>query len=238
MTTGSLFDPYLFSQTGVDSGVLTMLGVVVHSFGEPGEYRGTVHREEAPEATFTISVDKAAAVAQATIDLARLTNPHPSGCDCGADHGAHFVVHPRGFAVFHVSGGRGGYWATVRRADEDPDVVAYDTRRLEPGDTFSAMLLRPGSYSLRNDLSDAYGEIVVPYPTVGDKPFRPPPPADVECGGAFEPRELRLHPTQGLNIRIVEPARVRIELVEPDEGPGRPSRRRAGWKKRALQQLE
>ena len=50
------FDRNLFTQIGLDSGSLTMLGSVIHQFAEAGEYRGTVRREAAGEAVFYISV--------------------------------------------------------------------------------------------------------------------------------------------------------------------------------------
>ena len=39
------FDRNLFTQIGLDSGSLTMLGAVIHSFRKPGEYRGSVRTE-------------------------------------------------------------------------------------------------------------------------------------------------------------------------------------------------
>src|SRR6266545_1626719 len=109
------FDRNLFTQIGLDSGAITMLGSVVHSFGEPGEFRGTVRSGAQPEATFYVSVDKNCAIAQVTIDLATLAGTAPSRGDstkdgsCCDDHGKpdekRFVVHPKGYAVFHVSGG-------------------------------------------------------------------------------------------------------------------------------------
>jgi hypothetical protein len=215
-------DPNFFNQIGLDSGALTMLGTVVHSFGEPGEYRGTAQRGEGPESTFYVSVDSSSPIAQATIDLAQ-SDPaggHPEGCNCGCADSRRFVVHPRGYAVFRVSGGSGGFWVNIRRADEDADVKAYDSRRLAPGDIFAGVLMHPGRYSLRNELSDASAEITVPYPKVGKTPYRPPAPLDVQCANEIKPRKINLHPLQGLNVHVVEPARVRIELVEPDAGPG------------------
>ena len=229
-------EPHFFTQIGLDSGALTMLGAVVHGFAEAGEYRGTVHRGDGPEAAFVLSVDGTSAVAQATIDLAQLTDPHPKGCGCGAHHGTRFALHPRGFAVFHVSGGSGGYWVNVRRAVEDPEIHAYDSRQLHPGDIFSAVIVRPGRYALRNELSDARAEVTVNYPTMGKTAYRPPAPLEVECGKTIEPREVRLDPAQGLNVRVAEPARVRIELLEPDDGPRDRPQPRAGWKKQTLPQ--
>ena len=232
-------DPNFFNQIGLDSGALTMLGTVVHSFGEAGEYRGTVHRGDGPESTFYVSVDNDSPIAQATIDLARADadgSEHPAGCDCGCRESRGFVVHPRGYAVFHVSGGSGGYWVNVRRADENPDLPAYDSRTLHQGDIFAGVLMRPGRYALRNALSDASAEITVPYPKGGGKTaYRPPAPLDVECGKEIKPRKINLHPLQGLNVHILEPARITIELAAPDDGPAdRPRQARAGWRKQTL----
>jgi hypothetical protein len=215
------FDPNLFTQIGLDSGALTMLGVVVHTFGEPGEYRGTVRRDQETVATFYVSVDKACAVADVKIDLAELASPanNAGGC-CRPEDGPRFVVHPRGYAVFHVSSGAGGYAVNVRRADEDPELKAYDSRVLEPGDIFSAVLMRPGRYAIRNELSDADAEVTVAYPVIGRVAYRPPPPQEVECGETIEPRRIELQPVQGLNFRVRAPARIRIELLEPYDGPG------------------
>ena len=233
-------DSNLFNQIGLDSGALTMLGTVVHSFGETGEYRGTIQRGNGPEATFYVSVDGSSPIAQANIDLARAdadadATDHPASCDCGCRESRRFVVHPRGYVVFHVSGGGGGYWVNVRKADENPDLPAYDSRRLHQGDIFAGVLMRPGRYSLRNELGDASAEITVPYPTVGKTAYRPPAPLEVECGKEIKPGKIHLHPLQGLNVHILEPARIRIELVEPDDGPADRARQgRPGWRKQAL----
>jgi hypothetical protein len=214
-----LLDRHLYTQIGLDSAALTRLGVLVHGFGEPGEYRGTARRGDLPEATFQVSVDPSCAVAQVRIDLATLADEEDG---CGGT--PRFVVHPRGFAVFHVSEGSGGYWVNVRRADEDTSVKAYDSRRLEQGDIFSAVLLRPGRYSIENTLSKARGEVTVAYPTMGKAAYRPPAPLEAECGDTIKPKAIRLKPVQGINIHATAPARIKIALVEPDDGPrSRPS---------------
>jgi hypothetical protein len=219
------FDRNFFTQIGLDSGAITMLGVVVHSFGDPGEYRCTVRREDQTEATFYISVDKNSAVAAVNIDLAKLVNPDKgSGKCCPGQDMPHFVVHPRGYAVFYVSGGPGGYSVSARRADEDRDVKAYDTRELQDGDIFAAVVLRPGTYSVRNTLSDAQAQLRVVVPVVGDIPRELPAPHEVDVGTEIEPRRIELQPLrQGINFHVQGSARIVIELTESDDGPGTPA---------------
>jgi len=216
---GMTFDRNFFTQIGRDSGALTMLSTVVHSFGEPGEYRAVASDGDS-RATFYISVDKSCAVAAAQIDLANLTTPVADVTCCTGQGAPRFVVHPKGYAVFHVSGGSGGYWVTARRADEDPNIEPYDTRELRDGDFFSAILLRPGTYSIKNTLSDAEARATVSYPSTGPAPYQPPEPQVIDVTAAIEPAEIELRPMQGLNFHVHASARIVIELMEPDDGPG------------------
>jgi hypothetical protein len=214
------FDRNVFTQIGLDSGALTSLGAIVHSFSEPGEYRGTVRTDDLPEAVFYVSVDKSCAVAQVNIDLAKLGDPEAAEECAAGSGGPRFVVHPKGYAVFHVSSGAGGYSVNVRRAEENPELQAYDTRRaLERGDIFSTVLFRPGTYLLRNTLTRAEARVTVAYPTVGDAAYRPPPAAAADCGERIEPSQIELSPMQGLNLTVTAPARINIELLEADDGP-------------------
>jgi len=217
-------EQYFFTQIGLDSSALTMLGTVVHSFAEPGEYRGTVHAGDGPEATFYVSVDKDCAVAQVNIDLAALVDPEPGGadsdCGCSKPEQPRFVVHPKGYAVFHVSRGRGGYWVNVRPNDENPDVTAYDTRTLASGDIFAATIQRPGLYELKNVLTDARAEVRVAYPAVGKTAYRPPPAMHLDVGETIDQAYAELAPLQGLALHATCPAHIMVELVEPDDGPG------------------
>src|SRR5439155_10632380 len=108
-------------------------------------------------------------------------------------------VNPRGYALFHVSGGSAGYHVNVRRIDAEQSDRGYDSRVLAEGDIFSAIIIRPGTYSMTNALTRATGEIVVSYPRVEDKRYRPPNPVNIECGPAsFEPPSVALQPGQGM----------------------------------------
>jgi hypothetical protein len=232
-------DPNLFTQVGLDSGALTMLGVIIHSVQEPGEYRGTVRREKDPEATFYVSADKNSPVAQVNIDLATVgrasTDPKAY---CGGTEKNRFVVNPKGYVVFRVSGGAGGYAVHLRKAEEEErNVKVFDSRELQAGDIFSAIVLRPGTYSLTNMLTKAKSEIAVTYPKVGRTAYRPPDPLVVPCTeSAIELRgHEKLEPGQGLNFHLKVPSRIKIKLVKPDDGPAR-SRTpvSSGWKKTML----
>ncbi|HET7061401.1 MAG TPA: hypothetical protein VFI43_04410 [Nitrosospira sp.] len=234
------FDPNFFSQVGLDSGALTMLGAVVHSFCEPGEYRGVARRGAEPEAVFYISVDKNSPVAQANIDLAALVQEEPAGesengC-CPGGQGNYFVVNPKGYAVFHVSSGAGGYSVHVRKNDEDPKTKIFDSRELDAGDIFSAIIIRPGTYSVTNLVTGSKSEVIVSYPKPGKTPYRPPAPIAVDCSEReMTLGRIELQPGQGLNFHLKTRSRIKIELVKPDDGPGKSREpERTGWIKRTL----
>lgn len=61
------------------------------------------------------------------------------------------MADPRGHTLFHVSGGAGGYCVSVRRIDAEQTQRGYDSRTLAEGDIFSAIIIRPGTYSVTND---------------------------------------------------------------------------------------
>jgi len=246
MKPAPTFDRNLFTQIGLDSASLTMLGSVVHTFSQPGEYRGALHEGPQVKAVFYISVDKNSAVAQVTIDLSALDTGQPSAsggetCCCppgkGSGHDGHrFVVNPRGYTLFHVSSGAGGYWVSVRRIDAEQTDRGYDSRVLAEGDIFTASIIRPGTYSVTNVQNKATADVVVSYPVIGERAYRPSNPVRVDCGAKFEPAKISLQPGQGMLFHAKVPSRIDIRLVKPDDGPPRNTGAggRAGWKKPSL----
>jgi hypothetical protein len=234
------FDKHLFTQIGLDSGLLTMLGTIVHSFTQPGEYRCAVHEGEEVKAVFTISSDKASPNAHVSVDLASLASwrPPPQGDDgsyCkerGPEPGCRrYVVNPRGYVLFHVSQGAGGYYVHARRTEAGQEDKGYDSRSLTEGDVFTAIVLRPGTYSLTNSLTGATGELVVTYPVRGQIRYPPPQPVRIACGPrTFEPDRPQIDPGQGVIFENRAHARIRIKLEKADDGPPkeqRPAARRA-----------
>lgn len=228
-------DPNLYTQIGLDSGSLTILGSIVHSLGDPGEYRVALHHGESVEGVCFVTADKSSPVAQVTVDLASLGIPPEQaggvattgdkGCGCeGGEQGSggqHFTVNPRGYVLFRVSSGPGGYYVHVRRIDADPKDKGYDSRTLGEGDLFSAVVLRPGTYSVYNTLTKAKGTLVVAYPKIGDKAYVPPNPVRVMCGPrSLEPAKLEVQPGQGIVFEAKAASRIEIQLEKPDDGPG------------------
>jgi hypothetical protein len=238
-------DANLYTQIGLDSGSLTMLGTIVHQLGEPGQYRGTVHQGGDVKAVFSITADSNSPAAQTTVDLASLDRSQPAaaaqpaggGCGCSGDKGSPagkaYTVNPRGYVLFHVSGGAGGYYAQLRRIDAADDDKGYDTRTLKSGDAFSAMILRPGTYSVRNAHARGSVEVVVKYPVIGEKPYVPGEPVRIECTAhGFEPKgKIELGVGQGLLFQARADSRIEIKLEKPDDGPPRPDRGRTGLQK-------
>lgn len=218
-----LVNRHLFTQTGVDSGSLTMLGVVVHRFPEPGEYMGVVERGRETR-SFRLTVDKSSPAMQTNIDLAMLSGGHTHDADCGCkDKGTApdraFVVNPAGYVVLHVSSGPGGYVVRVGRL-ESPDSATFDSTRLEGDDLFAVTLIRPGTYSVRNVAGEARGEIVVAYPKPGKEPRAELEPVEIVCTEkTLRPPKIKILAAQGQVYRFQTPSRIAIELVEPDDGP-------------------
>ncbi|HLH44509.1 MAG TPA: hypothetical protein VKV74_16070 [Bryobacteraceae bacterium] len=226
-------DPNLYNQIGLDSGSLTMLGSIVHSLGAPGQYRVALHRGETVEGVCFITADNDSPAAQVTVDLASSATPAAgpgaspaggAGCGCGGQGGPagkHLTVNPKGYVLFRVSGGSGGYYVHVRRIDADQSDKGYDSRVLGEGDLFTAILLRPGTYSISNTLTKATGQIVVPYPKIGTKPYVPPPPARVSCGAkSLEPARVEAQPGQAVIFEAKAASRIVVKLEKADDGPG------------------
>lgn len=219
---------YLFKQTAVDSGSLTMLGTIVHQFAEPGDYRGVSLRDNQRDAVFYLKVEEGSAVNQVNIDLAALGNMagEQASCDGGSAGGARtFLLGAKGHAVFHVSGGPGGYALHIGRSAQEPAPREFDSVELKGSDLFAATFLRPGIYSVRNlaakERTKAGLEIDVVYPRAGKTPYQPPPAVRIECvREGFRPGgKLELQAMQGCIFVCQVAARIKAELVRPHEPP-------------------
>jgi hypothetical protein len=222
--------------TSFDSGAPSQGAAVVHRFGSPGEYRVTFLAGEASLAQTLLAVthqtpSKAAAPGHVTLDLTKVAYPPTLGA--ATSQREHVVVSPDGYVSFTNSGKPTPFAVVVHPMGEKSP--AFDTRRLGPGDLFAVTLIRPGEYRVRNELEKAEGRIRVAYPVVGDRPYRPPEPLSVECGGqGFRPAQIDVKPAQGLIFQVQTVARIRIDLTHPDDGPGEEPAPRASYSREAL----
>jgi hypothetical protein len=227
--------PYVFSQIGLDSAALTLLGGVVRQFSTPGEYRGWVNGAANGPKAFYLTVDESPLISGVHIDLAALTDEPPqtqTTCSCGTAHdsasGGHFRLGAGGHAVFHIGGGPGGLSATVERvegrdaADGAEAPERFDSTRLSDGDLFTATLLRPGRYRARNlaQRRTQPTEIDVRYPPATSEPFKVPPPVRVESArGGFSRRKIELVATQTCIFVCEAPSHIKIDLESPHDPP-------------------
>jgi hypothetical protein len=223
---------HLFTENPVDSGALTMACSVVHNFSEPGTYAGSIIAGTRTSFTFHLLVDDKYPALQANIDLADTPGPAAEGCDCKTERagGPHFEVNPKGFVVFYVSRGPGGFAVRVTGKLKTSDKPAvFDSRELTEGDIFAVSLLRPGTHTVMNS-TGAKGKIVVGYPgsKKGRDLYNRAKPLEIRCTEKeFIPKEIEVEAAQGQVYRIETKSRsrIRIELAKADDGPkvARPS---------------
>ena len=233
----TLINHQLISQTVIDSGDLAMLGAVIHNFPDPGDYYVAVLADNLIVATHTLRVDQNVTAMQVNIDLAPpvsgTSDRTAAGCDCkdektrGLDDSPCYAVNPRGHVLFYVSRGTDGYAVQVNKVDDAK--ILFDSRHLQEGDLFAATLLRPGSYTITNVPAGYKSEVVVAYPKPGKTPFKALTPVSIEAtkgglvvvadGKEKKMDKLGIEATQGQLFKIKTPSRIRIELVEADDGP-------------------
>ncbi|HAX79769.1 MAG TPA: hypothetical protein DCY88_29015 [Cyanobacteria bacterium UBA11372] len=201
-----LFNRQLITQTLFDSGALSALGSIIHNFSEPGEYYGTILRETQTEGSFRLTVDENSPTMQVKIDLAKLTPE------------SQFVINPKGYTVFYVSSGAGGYAVVASKINPESASILFDSRELKEGDLLAVTLIRPGTYSVTNVNNGTKGEIVVSLPAREATTFRPSGTVSIECTeNGFVPDKIAIESTQGQIYSFRTPSRILIELVTPDD---------------------
>ena len=125
-----------------------------------------------------------------------------------------------GYATFtsEIGGARS---ARLQRVSDSGRVsTLWDSTKLVDGDVFVVSLVLAGRYEVRNTVDDAHASVRVVYPKLSRTPYQPAAPATISCtAGNFDPDELQVGPMQGLVISIAAPARIVINLVEPEEAP-------------------
>ncbi|MFN0104848.1 MAG: hypothetical protein ACKV2U_22540 [Bryobacteraceae bacterium] len=210
-----------------DSGALGPLGMAIHQFAEPGRYHVGVHREGRTVADTEFQVD-ADGDTQINIDLTAVArrNPRKGDCECKGSHDDVAVVSPKGYVLFHASGGD-GYSATVAAECER---AVFDSAKLGKGDLYATSLLEPGKYTVRNAMGTAKAEIEVTLTPEDAKRIKTVEPQYMDVKSkTFEPAAIKLVSSQGLVFRIKDHARVVIE--RQGDRSGRPENPVIQWRK-------
>jgi len=234
----------LLEQTSFDSAAPNGAAAVVHKFVDPGEY---IVRFIGGEASFahvrlTVGSDPPTGTASPpdgiAIDLAKIEYPGKMG---GADgHEDLFVVRPKGYVAFSASTKAKSYAVVAEPATDSKSGekrAGFDSRRLGPDDIFTVTLIRPGDYRVVNEFAKYEGLITVAYPVIGDRPYRPPEPQQVDVNqGGFQPSTIKLQPAQGVVFNIRAQARIKIDLIRPDDGPKDRPRRTVGISPQAIRE--
>ena len=156
------------------------------------------------------------AKSQVNIDLKSLDRPVANQIDSLSSNC--FQVRTGGYAVFHVSGGAGGYSVELLKTGEQKTKV-FDSKKLDENDNFIATVLRPGTYSITNIDNKTRAELVVAYPEIGKIP-KQPQAVKVECTAkAITPGKIKINPTEPLLFSFKTSARIKIELTKPEDRP-------------------
>jgi hypothetical protein len=225
----------MFTTRVFDSGALGVLGSVIHQFSEPGLYEAVIRQKDATVTSFWFEVSDSSSNMQLDVDLATVARPSgPKGtsdddCGCGGKSApparAVPTVSPKGYVLFYVSQGDGGYSVRVGRHGSEKPV--FDSTTLGASDLFAVTLLAPTRYAMANRTGSAKGTIVVSTSQTTAKNLAAMSAPQVETTrSAFSPDNLKVVSGQGLVFRILEPSRVVIEQIEDPKVEDRPDGKR------------
>ena len=196
----NIIDVQILTQTHFDSGALSGLGAVVHRVLQPGDHRLTVLRADNPIQAMSLRVLPPAAAAQPSatpqpselhVNLGQVLGP--LGRLAPRPPAANLEMPAQGYALFHAPPDEAGFAVQLHAPGTENQPPSFDSRQLDNTDVYATPLLRPGRYSVTNVATGAKGEIRVSYPVIGDKPYRPPDPFEVQVTDGLP---ARLDPTQ------------------------------------------
>jgi hypothetical protein len=223
-----IIDLALLGQTSFDSAMPSGSAVLAHPLPSVGDY--VVSRLEGR------SLVRSHAMSVHRVDAEPVTGPSPAPALQFADADVRLPGVDRTLDTSELDDLRlreGGYMSFTGAAGNAHTVrvqqvaksgrasTVWDSTKAGDGDVYALSLARPGTYRLQNTADGAEARVVVSYPRRGSRPYRPAAPATIRCTeGKLEPNAVSLGPLQGLVVQIGAPARIVIELVEPDDGPG------------------
>jgi hypothetical protein len=224
----AILNRHMFTTRVFDSGALGVLGSVIHQFREPGRYEVVIRQKDSVVRSFRFEASESSSNMQLDIDLAsviRAATGAKEDCGCDGAKGATGpgvlpTVSPKGYVLFYVSQGDGGYAVSVGR--EGGEKPVFDSTALGEGDIFAVTLLAPTRYAMTNRTGGAKGTIVVSSSSDTAKSLAAMSASYVETRReAFAPNTVKVVSGQGIVFRILETSRVVIEQQEEPESEAR-----------------
>ncbi|MCF6345498.1 MAG: hypothetical protein L3J00_03400 [Thiomicrorhabdus sp.] len=210
----------IFTQIGLDSGALGVLGSIVHPLTEKGEYRGTVIKDGQDASDFTITVNEDGKTGL-SIDLATISTNQGNtddSCKPCKTNDQHYSLKLGGHVVFHASKGSQCYAAQLSRVNEKKRT--FNSQLIGKDDLFAASILRPGKYKVTVNEKYDVGSLIVTYPPMNvKKAYIPDDPLKIEISEkAMSPEQAKIGPAQGIIFHPESDMRIVIKLIEPDDG--------------------
>jgi hypothetical protein len=203
----------ILTQPNFDSGALAGMASIAHPITEPGHWRLETHGHGVATLTYDILVRDGGAP-KVAITLGSSVRQ----ADCC--EGSELILAPNGMLNLNGGSARHGSYALLYRGSDTNPV--WDTRALGPGDYFAFMPLRPGTYSVSNELGRAKGTLQVAYPDprrIAEGRRAAAQPVHVRAGLALDPNGVEIDPGQLVVFAIEGPARLVAELSKADDGP-------------------
>ncbi len=201
-------------QTNLDSGSLNLLGRIAHLVGKPGVYLGTLYQGDRLVTHFHVVADASNVLPQTNIDLASLVPGAPGGCaNCppGSTQ-AQFSANPKGYLIFYVSHGTGGFAVTLTDT-ANPANPVFDSRNLQAGDYYVVNVVGAGQYKVTNTVTQQAHDLEVKAPLVTrGVQFNPPAPLRMMVNPqGFDQAKVQITALQPKVYQIQSPSRIKIE---------------------------
>ena len=207
----------LFSLTHVDSALLRKNVSIVHQFTEAGEFWIGFYNEQAQIQKKSL-LQVSDHVKTFVLNMTCGDKQDDKACSCTDDEISEYTLRAGGF--MHLQGSENGYFVLLYKAGDKK--VLWDSRKLDAGDVFAFMLLRPGKYIFSNYASGAENPLTVTYPD----PRQNSKMKKIQ----FEQIKLKtfdewnwdpvsIRPGQGVVIEVDKPSRFYGDLREADDGP-------------------
>ncbi len=217
-------------QTSFDSATPDGNCVVAHPIDEPGSYIIAHQRGRQPLRSRSLRVRARDADSSGVIapglkfrggDVLASAASGSGAATGGTDvNGENVDLETGGYVSFTGPRGNGETARLQRFSARGRHRTVWSTARLGDRDVFALSIARPGRYRITNTVDKMAGTIVVTYPELGRKGYRPADPVRIVCGPrGFDVKLVELGPLQGLVVNIETKARITVDLVEPDDGP-------------------